>query len=151
MIYDHLSALSRYTFPFREEILNYLKNTDLKTLSLGQHDILGDQLFVRVMQYEPKLAKDNQFETHRRYADLQYVAEGYELMQWAPEQSLKASTAYDDKGDYQFYHANDAIADFPVYAGQFTIFYPGEAHRPACQYGDKPVQVKKLVFKIKIG
>jgi YhcH/YjgK/YiaL family protein len=36
-----------------------------------------------------------------------------------------------------------------VRAGEFVVYFPGEAHRPMCQRGLGPEAVKKLVFKIK--
>ena len=81
---------------------------------------------------------------------MQYIVSGIELMQIAPNDALTSIVDYDAKGDYQFYQATDAITDLVVRAGEFTYFYPGEAHRPSCLYKNNTSLVKKLVFKIKI-
>ena len=150
MIVDHLENLKRYQFPKTEEILNFIANNDCLNLPNGQIDIDGKELFVRVMGYEPKPANENKFETHQRYADLQYVVSGIELMQVTPTKSLTALSDYDSEGDYHFFKADKNITDLVVEAGQFTIFYPGEAHRPSCLYQNNKNKIKKLVFKIRM-
>ena len=150
MILDKIDNLNRYNLPLKEKILQFLKSRDAQTVPDGEHEIDGRNLFVRVMSGPLKPAAENKFETHRAYADLQYVASGVELMQVAPNDLLKSITPYDKEGDFEFYQATDAITDLVVRAGEFTIFYPGEAHRPSCLYRQAPPVYKKLVFKIKI-
>jgi len=38
-----------------------------------------------------------------------------------------------------------------VKPGEFAVFFPWEVHRPNCQAGDKPSQVKKVVLKVKMS
>ncbi len=150
MIFDSINNLSRYSFPYAEKILKFIKENDCLKLQPGQIDIDGQNLFVKVMEYEPKPATENRFETHQVNADLQYVVSGVELMQVTSSESLTAVTEYDKVGDYQFYKAETFITDIVVKEGQFTIFYPGQAHRPACLYQNNKNRVKKLVFKIRM-
>ena len=150
MIHDSLQNLSRYTVPQSNVILAFLKSRDPKSVVDGEHEIEGRNLFVRVMSNELKPAAENQFEAHEIYADLQYVAEGVELMQTVPADKLSPPTAQDLKGDYQFFKASDGWTDIVVRAGEFVVFFPGEAHRPGCLYKDHRGKIKKLVFKIKM-
>ena len=151
MIWDHLKNLSRYNFPQTERIIEFIAKHDCLSLPNEPIEMDGQNLFVRVMEYVPKPASENRFETHVRYADLQYVVSGIELMQVTPLKALTVLGDYDSKGDYQFYKPHeDHATDVIVNAGEFTIFYPGEAHRPSCLYQNNKGIVKKLVFKIKI-
>ncbi len=150
MITDNIKQLSRYALPYKDKIIAFLESRDPNLVDDGEHEIDGRNLFVRVMSYEPKPAEENKFEAHRVYADLQYVASGIELMQTAPNDQISPITEYDPIKEYQFYKAGGAINDLVVRQGEFTIFFPGEAHRPSCLYKDQRVKVKKLVFKIKI-
>ena len=150
MIFDSIDKLQRYSVPCVEKILKFIKENDCSKLQPGQIDIDGHDLFVKVMEYEPKPASENKFETHQVNADLQYIVSGVELMQVTPTKSLTHVTEYDKVGDYQFYKADQYITDLVVEAGQFVVFYPGEAHRPACLYQNNKNKVKKLVFKIRI-
>ena len=151
MIYDSLSNSYRYNIPQLEKIKEFISKNNCLDLPNGQIDINSKDLFVKVMEYEPKPASENRFETHQVYADLQYVVSGVELMQVTPTTSLIQATEYDSIGDYQFYTSTSFITDIVVNSGQFVVFYPCEAHRPACVFLDNKSKVKKLVFKIKIN
>jgi biofilm protein TabA len=151
MIFDNFNYVKRYSIPQLDKILKFVSNNNCLILPNEQIDIDGKNLFVRVMEYQPKLAAQNKFETHQIYADLQYVVSGIELMQVAPERSLSSLGPYDAKGDFEFFKAQEALNDLVVNAGEFAVFYPGEAHRPSCLYKNTAEKVKKLVFKIKIN
>ena len=150
MIIDHIKNLSRYNLPHKDAIIDFLKRQDPMTIPDGEHEILGRDLFVRVMSYEPKPANENRFEAHRIYADLQLVVGGCELMQTAPADQLVPMTEYDTQKEYQFFEAKGFINDSVIRSNEFAIFFPGEAHRPSCRYQDQESKVKKLVFKIKV-
>ncbi len=151
MILDHIDHLPRYALPYKDKIIAFLKAQDPKTVPDGEHEIDGRNLFVRVMSYEPKPAAENKFEAHRIYADLQYVADGVELMQVVSSDRLTPITEYLPEKEYQFFSAEKDITDLVVRTGEFTIFYPGEAHKPSCRHESNVGIVKKLVFKIKMG
>lgn len=151
MITDNIDQLKRYAVPKTESILKFIADHDCFNLPDGEIEIEGRQLFVRIMSYVPKLSQENRFETHREYADLQYVVSGAEIMQTARLKDLTPSTEYDNKGDYQFFKVSGGISDLIVQAGEFAVFYPNQPHRPSCFYEGYNGRVKKLVFKIKIN
>jgi YhcH/YjgK/YiaL family protein len=137
--------------PKSEVILKFIAGHDCARLPDGEMEIQGRDLFVRIMSYTPKPAAENRFETHRVYADVQYVVSGKELMQTAGPNDLTPLTDYDNKGDHQFFKASGATTDLIVQAGEFAVFYPNQAHRPSCSYDGYKGPVKKLVFKVKIN
>jgi YhcH/YjgK/YiaL family protein len=150
MIFDTINHLKRYSLPKTDDILKFIAEHDCARLPDGEIEVQQRELFVRVMNYIPKPASENRFETHRIYADVQYVVSGAELMQTARLEDLTPLTDYDDKGDYQFFKANGVISDLIVKSGEFAIFFPNQGHRPSCSYGGYEGPVKKLVFKVKI-
>ncbi len=150
MITDSIEYLRRYAVPKTEAILKFIADHDCANLPDGEMEIEGRHLFVRIMSYIPKPAAQNRFETHRLYADVQYLVSGAEIMQTARMKDLTPLTDYDSKGDYQFFTTSGAITDLIVQAGEFAVFYPNQAHRPSCSYEGHQGLVKKLVFKIKI-
>ena len=150
MIYDHISRLTRYDIPMVDEIIDFLKANRVEDVPVAEIEIKGRELFVRPAEYMSRLSREGKFETHQVYMDLQYVVKGAEIMQFAPAENLTKVTAYDAAGDYQFFTADTDITDVVVRAGEFVVYYPGEAHRPMCQRGPDPEAVKKLVFKIRI-
>ena len=148
MIIDQITNILRYDFPFRLEIERFLAATDPVRVTSPEHVILGRQLFVRSMQYRTKDPREGKFETHRLYMDLQYVVKGSEIMETAPADVLQPLTDYDPKGDYHFFTAGRDISRHLIRAGEFAVFFPGEAHRPCCSPAEGPNEVTKLVFKI---
>ena len=150
MIFDRIENLKKYAVPQAAAILDFIAENDCVHFPDGEHEIDGRDLFVRVMDYDLKPAAENKFETHRIYADLQYVVRGTELIQVALPEDLAPTTDYDPGGDFRFYTATKGISDFVVQAGEFTVFYPGTPHRPSCLYKDNRGKVKKLVFKIRM-
>jgi biofilm protein TabA len=150
MIYDSINQLGRYDVPMAREIMAFLKEHRADDLPVGEIEIRGRELFVRPAEYQTRLPEEGRFETHQVYMDLQYVLKGAEIMQFAPSDRLTPATSYDVQGDYQFFMAGKDITDVVVRAGEFVVYYPGEAHRPMCQHGLGAESVKKLVFKIKM-
>lgn len=151
MISDNIKNLKRYAVPMSEDILKFIAEHNCSQLPDGEMEIKGRELFVRIMSYVPKPAAENRFETHQMYADVQYVVIGSELMQTAREKDLTPLTENDAQGDYQFFKNSGATTDLIVEAGEFAVFYPTQAHRPACLYEGHKGTVKKLVFKVKIN
>ena len=151
MITDNIQHLMRYGLPKTEAILKFIADHDCIHLPDGEIAIEGRQLFVRIMSYTPKPASENKFEAHRIYADLQYMAQGAEIMQTARMDDLVPLTEYDPAGDHLFFKTSAATSYFIVKAGEFSVFYPNQAHRPSCAYEAYKGPVKKLVFKIKIN
>lgn len=150
MIYDTLDRLGRYDcIPRLADIQRFLTRTDIASLPPGDIPIDGDELYVKVLSYEPKPAAENFFETHRRYMDVQLVLRGREVMELSPTAALSEHNAYDDDGDYQFFNASDGISRVTVGAKEFTVFFPGEAHKPGCRADEPKGAVYKLVFKVR--
>ena len=77
MIFGHIqnfeqdkAALS----PVLQAGLLYLKNTDVSKLTIGKHDIDGENMFVSVSEYEVEPKEQRRPEAHQKYIDIQYVA-----------------------------------------------------------------------------
>ena len=150
MIVDRIENLSRYGIPMGKEIASYLQSVNPQTLALVEAEIHGRELFVRPSEYTTRLPEDGKFETHRVYADLQYVVSGAEVMQTALSGALTPLADYDPASDCQFFRTDKGVSDIVVSAGGFAVFFPGEPHRPCCHYMGTASYVKKLVFKIRV-
>ncbi len=85
---------------------------------------------------------------HRRYLDVQYVAEGTERIGYAPlTEQWKVVEPYDEAKDVAFYDARGDLIEVP--AGSFAIFGPQDIHAPGLVGGTLPVVrgVLKVVVK----
>lgn len=151
MITDHFSNLERYPqIPFLKYIQRFITEQDCLKIRNGEIEILGRDLFVRIAEYDTGPADQKQFEAHKIYADLQYIAAGREVMDVSLERNPKPVTEYDAAADIRFYEDPLEIFSLMVGAGQFTFFYPGELHKPGCLALENLSRIKKLVFKIKV-
>ncbi len=151
MIFDAFSNLSRYPkIPFAKEIAEFVSSRDCSKIDREETEIIGRDLFVRLGNYTTGAASEKQFEAHTVYADLQLVISGAEVMDISLEKNPKPVTLYKPEADIRFFEDPADISSVLVPAGHFTVFFPGELHKPGCHVQDRPVKVKKLVFKIKM-
>lgn len=151
MILDYFHNSGRYPqIPFLKEIERFVSERDCAKLPDGETEISGRDLFVRTAYYSTGPADQKKFEAHRVYADLQYVAAGEEVMEYSNASDAEAVTAYDAPADIQFFSSVRGISPLLVSAGRFTVFFPGELHKPGCDVRGVSMMVKKLVFKIRI-
>jgi YhcH/YjgK/YiaL family protein len=150
MIFDQLKNLNRYSqIPYLKEIQDFLST--LKTFPKEQEiEILERELFVRTGEYETGPAAEKQFEAHTIYADLQLMIAGEEVMEISLESNPKPVTSYQEEADIRFFANPEEISPVHVPAGHFTVFFPGELHKPGCQVNGRSGKIQKLVFKIKM-
>jgi biofilm protein TabA len=126
----------------------FLKNTDLKTLSVGRHNIDGDNVYATVQESPTKDLDKTAFESHRKYIDLQLVITGEENMGKAPLSAVTVSKPYDERSDLANYTGDGKIYNVP--AGTFMLFFPKDAHRPNITPGGNKAD-KKIVIKIRVA
>lgn len=131
-----------------DKAFSFLKNTDLKTLSIGRHSIDGDNVYAIVQEAPTKDLDKTAFESHRKYIDLQLVITGEENMAKAPLNSVSLSKPYDERSDLANYTGDGKIYTVP--SGTFMLFFPKDAHRPNITPGGNKVD-KKIVIKIKVA
>ncbi|MEO5602780.1 MAG: YhcH/YjgK/YiaL family protein [Cyclobacteriaceae bacterium] len=126
---------------------DFLKNKDLSAIEVGNHEIIGKDVFAIVSLYNSKNHEDAQYESHKIYTDLQYVVSGTEYIGLTDLSSTKVKTAYNDERDIIFYDAEKG-RNLTAIPGKFFIFFPDNVHRPGMKVEDN-VPVKKVVIKVK--
>lgn len=136
-----------YTKEKFEKALRFLRETDFSAAEPGKIEIDGDRIFANVQEYVTLPQEEGRFEAHRRYYDIQYMAEGEEYLGYAPCGQMEKDGEYDACNDMQFYR--DPVNPGKVYLkkGDFAIVSPEDGHKPRCM-GAKPCKVKKVVVKI---
>ena len=149
MIFDKIANLDFYaSFDSRFKIISeFIKNTDIDSLACGRHE-LSEGVFANVSEYAPH--KDEiSWEAHRKYADLQYLHSGDEIIEWAPMDELTGAGEYSEEYDFQGTGETGVTKlTLTVNAGSFAYFAPCDLHRPGLyRNADK---VKKIVFKIPV-
>jgi biofilm protein TabA len=125
----------------------FLKAHDLKTLAKGKYPVDGDNVFVSVTEDPGKDFEKTNWESHRKYIDVQCIITGDEKMgKWPVAEATTITKPYDEAKDVANYTAPGKF--HVVHAGSFIIFFPGEAHRPNITPGGNKV-VKKIVVKVR--
>ena len=150
MIYDHISNGHRYAGLGEgfERALDFLKGA---TADLAEGRVeLGDEDYANVQHYRTVERNVNGYEAHRRYADIQFVLGGRELVKVRPLEELRVTTPYDGEKDYMFLADDGGRAmELALGEGYFVILFPEDAHEPTLQL-DGCQEVTKVVAKVRI-
>lgn len=126
----------------------FLKSQDLNKIAKGKYPIDGENVFASVTEDPTKDFDKTNWESHRKYVDLQYVIQGGELIGVCPLAKATVTKEYDDKKDAANYTAEGK--QYPAAPGKFFLFFPGDVHRPNITPGGNKVD-KKIVIKIRVA
>lgn len=145
MIIDSLRCFDRYVEvnPRFAEVARYLAQTDLASLPAGRHAIQGDDIYVNIVDAQPKAPGYARLESHQRMIDIQIPISGPEDQGWAPIEALE-DTPFDTEADIRF-HDNIPQTYIRLLPGQFVIYFPDDGHAPAIT----TTTLRKAIFKVK--
>lgn len=129
-----------------DEAFAFLKNNDLEKIAKGKYPIDGENVFASVTADSSKNFEKTNWESHRKYIDLQYVINGEEMIGVFPVSKSTLTKEYEEKRDAANYNANGKL--YSARPGTFFIFFPSDAHRPNITPGGNKV-VKKIVIKVR--
>lgn len=133
-----------------DKLFIFLRESDLKNIEIKKYELDGTNLYAPVSEYMSKNVEDARFEAHEKYADLQYVISGKELIGVTSLSKIRdIVTPYDPEKDIVFMTVKE-FRDIPANPGKFFIFFPADIHRPGLKDGEN-IMVKKLVAKIKVN
>lgn len=102
----------------------------------------------RPAQYMTHDAEPSRYEFHRRFIDVQFVAEGEETVLVAPIAETHATAPFDESADVGFGVAEGV--PLKLCAGEFLVLWPHEAHQPGVTLGETPSSVRKIVVKVAV-
>jgi YhcH/YjgK/YiaL family protein len=139
-IYFHLGARV-------QKALEYLLNTDFKTIEPGKYEIDGDEIYAVISQYDTKPASSGRWEAHKRYLDIQYVVEGKEKIGYSFSNKMIVTQNYDEHKDIMFLKGEGQF--LTVDAGYLAILFPSDIHMPGIAINISS-PVKKVVVKVKV-
>jgi len=129
--------------------LEVLKKEDFSKKADGRYDIDGSNLYYLVQRYQTKPMEQCKLEAHENYIDIQFAADGEEILAYTPIDNLEVTTPYNKEKDIVFYKTPAKITSVNLTAGMFCVLYPQDAHMPKCQLSG-PSNVLKVVVKVKI-
>lgn len=124
----------------------FLKEHDLKKLAAGKYPIDGDLVFATVTEDPTKDFDKTNWESHRKYIDLQYVIQGEENIAVCDISNAIVTNEYSEKKDATNYNAEGKR--YSATPRTFFIFFNNDVHRPGITPGGNKTD-KKLVIKIR--
>jgi biofilm protein TabA len=114
----------------------------------GKYPIDSLNVYATITDDPSKDFEKTNWESHRKYIDLQYIITGEEIIGISPVSQSTVTKEYDEKKDVANYSTGGKMEQ--SVPGTFFLFFPTDAHRPnITPGGNKPV--KKLVIKIRYG
>ncbi len=147
MVFDSIKNVENYS-NLNERIkkaLKYITENDFTKMENGRVDIDGDNVFAVIQSYETKPIEKGRWEAHKKYIDVQFVADGYEKMGYTHIDNTAEDEPYIEENDLHWLKGEGSFIE--AKKGSFAIFYPQDAHMPAIAV-DNPVPVKKVVVKV---
>ncbi|GGK42105.1 MULTISPECIES: YhcH/YjgK/YiaL family protein [Flavobacteriaceae] len=149
MIVDKIENAHLYTNSHSgiDKALNYIKNTNFFKLTKGRHEIEGDEIFAIVNEYKTKNQEENLLESHIKYIDVQFIAQGTEQIGFTTFNNQIPEKFYDSTDDYMLF--KEPYNLITLNEGMFAIFYPSDIHIPGL-IADTVSKVTKVVVKVKL-
>ena len=154
MIAGHLSQLDELLpvvpAPLRRALV-HLRDTNFEAKPAGNYDLEGKDIYVQVIDTTTKPAADCRAESHRTYADVQFLVRGSERIGVAadPRRFAIAEDLLAER-DLLFYADVADEATLTMRPGSFAVFLPTDVHRPACAVG-APQAIRKVVMKVRVS
>jgi YhcH/YjgK/YiaL family protein len=150
MIYDKIDNLEIYA-GISEDIrigLEWLRDVN-PDIEKGVYE-LSPRVKAIISEYTTKEANESGYEAHREYIDIQYLLKGCEKICCLPLEYLKETRPYKSEIDAAFYEEEEVMPqEIMIGNGYFAVFFPPDGHEPGLDTM-KPIDVKKVVIKVKI-
>lgn len=149
MIVDSIKNLQQYIKTDVFEIINSSLSLINKDQITGEFELVGQDLFYRVFEYETK-ACESYPESHEKYIDIQIVLSGEEKIRWFDSNSVIVKSVYNIDTDCAFYETNakDVLCEIILKEGYFCLFYPQEVHQAQITTSKGSKLIKKMVYKV---
>ena len=146
MIVDEFSRVAQYegVLPRVAQYIAFAKKAS--QLATGRYELEnGDFALIHEGMTNP--IEEGLFETHEKFADLQYVLIGQECVEWQVPDKLEIVRPYEAEADIAQYKGKGSVVAIP--AGTFYYVLPQDAHKPGIHV-DQATPCRKIVFKIKL-
>ncbi len=130
-----------------EPAFEYLQSAGVETKAPARYAIVGERMYATVVEDQTIAIETAQFEEHRKYVDVHYLVRGREMIGSADPTKLKAKKPYSPEIEAALYERPTKYKRLMLRPGDFTVFFPGQAHMPGC-FVDKSEQIRKVVVKI---
>ena len=128
------------------EGFEWIKSNDLKNMPDGRYEI-SDQIYANLQSYLTK--DDAPYEGHRDYIDIQYMVSGEEQSGVTNYSNCSTTEEYNKEKDIEFLKCNTEEEFYKIKEGEFFVFFPHDAHKPALKINENK-NVKKVIVKVMV-
>ena len=155
MIVQNLNSGAQPSLPEGqlEKALVFLRQNCFEGLPAGRIDIDGNRMFAVLQSYDTRDEDEIQYESHRLYADVQYMISGREKILISDQEHFTAvSVPYDEAADIVFYQEpRETTASLILNAGRYAVFLPEDCHKTQCSVcTGEAAAVRKVIVKIRL-
>ena len=152
MIFDRLENASLYGGVHEkfEAAFAFLSRAVREELPVGRYELDGERLFAMVQEYDTDPTRENRFEGHLKYIDIQFVVSGEEAFETVDASVAKADTDYSEEKDVRFYANGKADVCGVLSEGTYAVFFPNDVHKPGLAVRGLASHVKKVVVKVRV-
>ena len=146
---DRIENASRYYQGGRvEQALRLLQKYTLEDFVGNRRTIDGERLYFHHTTYQTAPPEMGLLEAHRKYIDIIMLLEGCEaIYHKSVNQLQKITMKYNEADDALLAQLDEDASRLIMKPGYFAIFFPEDAHCPACS-AFRQEQVKKVLAKV---
>lgn len=147
MIVDRMERSGQYSrnIPEIYEVIKFAEKVKKENIPVGKYPITNG--FVLVQEGTTRPFEEGDFETHRKYLDIQIIVEGMEYVEYADIKDLETKVPFDEEKDLELLSGSGS--KIRITPDMFYILYPSDGHKPCC-HENAPTTYKKVLAKIKI-
>lgn len=134
-----------------QECFSFLETLGPMSAPDNYISLRGDAIFARIMRYPTRTPERAIVEAHRDYIDVQMSLLHSEGIRWYDPAVLRVKTPYDARTDAEFYETDAPyLGHVENHPGIATVLFPEDPHMPQLQLGPEPVEVLKVVVKVRV-
>ncbi len=122
----------------------------------GRHE-MEEGMFAIVQSYETNDPAGMRLENHRKYIDIQYMMQGWEVIAWCkPDGHAVCAETYSNEKDIEFFFTTGIVpSSLVLHQGMVSIFWPSDWHAPCLSPPSttgvpEPIKVRKIVVKVPV-
>lgn len=142
-------------FPYLEEVFRAgsaaQQRINWQAAGTAHRCELGDGCYAMEQVYDTKDRAQSVFESHRRYADIQVVVQGEEVIEVADIATLNLRDAYDEARDVILYTGGRMSSSLRLSPGEAAVLLPADGHMPGLRVDAQPGLVRKTVIKVPVA
>ena len=150
MICDRIENASTYYClgPRFEKALRFLAETDFSGYTVGDYEIDGRDVFLRMQEYETTKPEACKIELHQVYADVHYIVQGEEEFGYVHKKYSTPHIPYNPETEMALVKSED-MGIILQREGCFAIVFTQDAHQ-SCRVLKTQSKIKKALIKVRL-